>query len=61
MPTTSAASAALRAVSFGNRRFVQASSCSLENATFEPQNEIEPMIAAKRIGMSDSSGRLPPV
>ena len=39
----------------GKRRFAQASSCSLENATFEPQNEIEPMIAASTIGISASS------
>ena len=35
-------------------------SCSFRNATFEPQNEIEPMIAANRIGISVSSGGLPP-
>ena len=40
----------------GKRRLAQASSCSFENATFEPQNEIEPMIAASTIGISASSG-----
>ena len=34
-------------------------SCSLPKAMFEPQKEIEPMIAAKRIGISVSSGGLP--
>jgi hypothetical protein len=34
-------------------------SCSFRNATLEPQNEIEPMIAANRIGISASSGGLP--
>ena len=28
---------------------------------FEPQKEIEPMIAANRMGISSSSGRSPPV
>ena len=46
-------------VSAGKRRLAQASSCSLANATFEPQNEIEPMIAANTIGISDSSGMSP--
>ena len=36
-------------------------SCSLPKAMFEPQNEIEPTIAANRIGMSCSSSGLPPV
>jgi hypothetical protein len=36
-------------------------SWSLRNATSEPQKEMEPMIAANRIGISDSSGRSPPV
>ena len=36
------------------------SSCSLPNATFEPQKETEPMIAANRIGISVSSSGLPP-
>jgi hypothetical protein len=35
-------------------------SWSLRNATIEPQNEIEPMIAANRIGISASSSGLPP-
>ncbi len=35
-------------------------SCSLPKAMFEPQKEIEPMIAAKRMGMPSSSGRSPP-
>ena len=39
----------------GNRRLVQGSSWSFEKATFEPQNEIEPMIAASTIGISASS------
>jgi hypothetical protein len=34
-------------------------SCSLPNAMFEPQKEIEPMIAANRIGISWSSSGLP--
>ena len=41
----------------GKRRLAQASSCSFENATFEPQNEIEPMIAANTIGIRVSSAR----
>ena len=36
-------------------------SCSLPNAMLEPQNEIEPTIAAKRIGISCSSSGFPPV
>ena len=32
------------------------SSCSFRKAMFEPQKEIEPMIAANRIGISASSG-----
>ena len=35
-------------------------SCSLANAMLRPQNETEPMIAAKRIGMRVSSAGLPP-
>ncbi len=35
-------------------RFI--SSCSFRNAMFEPQNEIEPMIAANNSGISSSSG-----
>ena len=35
-------------------------SWSLRNATIEPQNEIEPMIAANRIGIRASSSGLPP-
>ena len=54
--STTAASARLSVVKRGNRRLAQVSSCSLENATFEPQNEIEPMIAANTIGISASSG-----
>ena len=53
-----AARPTLSTVSGGKRRLAQASSCSLENATFEPQNEIEPMIAANTIGISDSSGEV---
>ena len=44
-----------RELPHGNRRLVQGSSCSFEKATFEPQNEIEPMIAASTIGISASS------
>ena len=36
------------------------SSCSLPKAMFEPQKEIEPMMAASRIGISVSSSGLPP-
>ena len=36
------------------------SSCSFRKAMFEPQKEIEPMIAANRIGISSSAGRSPP-
>ncbi len=36
-------------------------SCSLPNAMFEPQKEIEPTIAANRIGISCSSSGLTPV
>ena len=46
----------LSSVSDGKRRLAQASSCSLAKATFEPQKEIEPMIAANTIGISASSG-----
>ena len=35
-------------------------SWSLPKAMFEPQKEIEPMIAANRMGMRSSSGRSPP-
>ena len=35
-------------------------SCSLRKAMLEPQKEIEPMIAANRIGISASSSRSPP-
>ncbi len=35
-------------------------SWSLRNAMFEPQKEIEPMIAANRIGIRASSSRSPP-
>ena len=35
------------------------SSCSFRKAMFEPQKEIEPMIAANSIGISSSSGRSP--
>ena len=45
----------------GKRRLAQASSCSLANATLEPQNEIEPMIAASTIGISASSGMSSPL
>jgi hypothetical protein len=40
---------------FGIRKARLSASCSLRNATIEPQKEIEPMIAAKRIGISASS------
>ena len=54
----SAASAALTARGIAKRPL--SVSWSLRNATIEPQNEIEPMIAANRIGISASSSGLPP-
>ena len=46
-------SAALTAFGIRRPRFI--SSCSFRKAMFEPQKEIEPMIAANRIGISASS------
>ena len=57
-PTVSAASAALTWRGIGKRPL--SVSWSLRNATIEPQNEIEPMIAANRIGIRASSSGLPP-
>ncbi len=55
--SVTAASPTLASVSgrAGKRRLAQESSWSFANATFEPQNEIEPMIAANTIGISSSS------
>jgi hypothetical protein len=48
----------LTAFGVGTPRFT--SSCSFRKATLEPQKEIEPTIAANRIGISSRAGRLPP-
>ena len=61
--TTASATAAMASrplTAFGMRKRPLSDSCSFRNATFEPQNEIEPMIAANRIGISSSSSGLPP-
>ena len=50
----SRAAPALTALGVLNPPFI--SSCSFRNAMFEPQNEIEPMIAANSSGISVSSG-----
>ena len=53
-PTEISSSAPL--ITLGVRRPPFISSCSFRKAMFEPQKEIEPMIAANRIGISASSG-----
>ena len=58
--SATAATASRPLTAFGMRKRPLSDSCSFRNATFEPQNEIEPMIAAKRIGISSSSSGLPP-
>ena len=53
-----AASSAVTAFGVFSPPFI--SSWSFRKAMFEPQKEIEPMIAANRIGISSSAGRSPP-
>ena len=57
-PTDTSASSPLTAL--GMRKPRLSDSWSLRKAMFEPQKEIDPMIAANSIGISVSSGGLPP-